>query len=207
MDEETELKLVLYFTIGYLALFTILAIINRNLEFLFYTVVMSSLIFITLFVHKKLHLHVSVITGLALIGLLHILGGHVYIQGIRLYDFWLIGNFFKYDNFVHLIAIFTTTIIAYSLLNPHLDKKLSHNKFLLTLLLVLIASGIGAFNEILELLAVVLLGAAEGVGNYMNNAIDLVYNLFGAILASAIMIHYHKTNSKNKVSFVSKKNV
>ena len=51
---------------------------------------------------------------------------------------------------------------------------------------VLAASSIGALNEIVEFLAVILLGS-EGVGDYTNTAIDLVANLIGAIVGTLFM--------------------
>ena len=87
---------------------------------------------------------------------------------------------------------------AYNLLNPHLDKKIKHNKILLSLIIILIASGIGAFNEIIEFFAVVFFNAAKGVGGYFNNALDLVFNLIGAIIASFIITKYHSVRIKRK---------
>ena len=58
------------------------------------------------------------------------------------------------------------------------------------------AMGVGAFNEILELIAVVFLGAAEQVGDYFNNALDLFFNLIGSTIACFFIIHYHKKHIK-----------
>jgi len=77
-------------------------------------------------------------------------------------------------------------------LQPHLDSKVRHNPFFLSAILVLVATGFGAFNEIIELLGVVFFQAADGVGTYTNNAVDLVYNTIGAILASIIVVKYHR---------------
>lgn len=51
---------------------------------------------------------------------------------------------------------------------------------------VLAASGLGAVNEIIEFLAFVILGT-EGVGGYINTAIDLVANLLGAMMGTLYM--------------------
>jgi flagellar biosynthesis protein FlhB len=47
--------------------------------------------------------------------------------------------------------------------------------------------GVGLINEIVELTAVVYLNAQEGVGDYLNNAIDLVYNSIGVIVTVVIL--------------------
>ena len=192
MQEKTELKLMLWFTIGYLAIFTILALINKNYEFLYYTFILSALIFIIVLYHKKIHLTKTILLGLTILGAMHIFGGNIHILGTRLYDIWFIPNILKYDNFVHAFGIFVATFVVYNFIHPHLDKKINHNAILLSLILVSIAMGIGAFNEILELGAVVFLGAAKQVGDYINNALDLVFNLGGSIIACFFIIKYHK---------------
>ena len=193
MQEKTELKLMLWFTISYLTIFTILAIIKKNYEFLYYTAILSVLIFITVLYHKKIHLSKHIILGLTLLGSMHIFGGNIHILGTRLYDIWLIPpNILRYDHVVHSFGIFVTTFVVYSFISPHLDKKMNHNPFLLSLILVSIAMGIGAFNEILELGAVIFLGAAKQVGDYLNNALDLVFNLCGSIIASFFIIRHRR---------------
>ncbi|MBD3355479.1 DUF2238 domain-containing protein [Candidatus Woesearchaeota archaeon] len=192
IDEKVKLKLMLYFTLLYLLVFTAISLFNKNYEFLYYTLVMSLLLFLVVLYHKKLHLTTAIIFGLTVVGAMHIFGGNIHIFGTRLYEFWLIPGVFKYDNLVHIIGTFVATFISYSLLFPHLDKKLKHSKFLLALVLILIASGIGAFNEVLELFAVVFLGATKQVGDYLNNALDLLFNFIGAIIASIYIVYYHK---------------
>ena len=56
-------------------------------------------------------------------------------------------------------------------------------------LIVLGGMGIGALNEIIEFAAVVIFGQT-GVGGYWNTALDLVFNLLGAI-AATIFIHFY----------------
>ncbi|MCK4589320.1 MAG: DUF2238 domain-containing protein [Nanoarchaeota archaeon] len=192
MKGETELKLMLYFTVGYLLFFTIISVLKQNYEFLYYAMIMTVLILIAIFYHKKLHLPNYILGGLSLVGVLHLMGGFLFIGSTRLYDFWLIPGIFKYDNLVHLVGIFVVTILAYNLLYPHLDKKIKHNKFLLSLLLVLIALGVGAFNEILELVVVVFLPAAHGIGGYFNNVLDLLFGLLGSIFAALLIVYWKK---------------
>jgi hypothetical protein len=195
MDKKTELKVLLYFTILYLAVFSVIALIKANYEFFYYIVLMSILIFFIVKFHKKFHLPIPVMTGLTIVGAMHIFGGQLHFNNIRLYDIWIIPSIFKYDNLIHLIAIFISTLVIYSLLYPHLDKKLEHNRWSLSLILILIAMGLGAFNKVIELGAVIFLGASGQVGDYLNNAIDLMYNLGGAVLACFYLMK-HKLNKK-----------
>lgn len=193
MNKFLKLKLMFYFTLIYLVVFTILAILKGNYEFLYYTFVMTGLIFTTLKVYRKFHLSYGIMVGLTILGVLHIFGGNLYVFGTRLYDLWLIPQIFKYDNLVHLFGIFVATLVSYNLLIPHISRKIEKKWFLLSGLLILIALGIGAINELVELAAVVFFGAAAGVGDYMNNAIDIVFNLIGSVIACVfIWIHYEK---------------
>lgn len=192
MSEKIKLQLVLVFTLFYLLIFSALAIWRGNYEFLFYTLLLSKFLIIIALYHKKLHLSSSVVAGLSLVGFLHVMGGNVYIQSVKLYDFWLYEGIFKYDNFVHMVASFVVTVVVYSLIAPHLEKNVRHNLLLLGSIIVLAAVGVGALNEIAEFSAVVFLDAARAVGDYRNNALDLFFNLLGTIAATFLVIFYHQ---------------
>jgi len=124
---------------------------------------------------------------MSLFGLLHLLGGIVYIGDVRLYDYWFFPPYLKFDNFVHGVGGALAAILAYNFLENKLVPEIRYNGFIFVFLLVTIASGIGAYNEILELIAVVFFDAGKAVGDYMNNALDLVHNLIGATIASVAM--------------------
>ena len=174
--------MLLGFTIGYLLIFSMLAILRRNYEFLYYILILVVVWIVIGWYHKKLYLTNQILVGLTLVGLLHLLGGFIHMKGVRLYDVYLFEGF-KYDNLVHMLATFTITFVMFNLLDPHLDPKVKYDQFLFTMVLVALASGFGAFNEIVELGAVIFLGAGKQVGDYMNNALDLVFNFLGAVAA------------------------
>ncbi|MFH1209768.1 MAG: DUF2238 domain-containing protein [archaeon] len=182
--ELKKLRLILIITLSYILIFTFIAIIKRNYEFLYYTFFMSLMAFLLFRYHDKLYITPIIFIGLSMHGLLATLGNMVYINNIRLYDIWIIKSFFRYDNFVHLIGAFVITFIAFNILRSHLDERLRKNRALFTILLILISLGIGAFVEIVELQAVLLLNIGDKVGDYFNNAFDLLYNLFGSIIAT-----------------------
>ena len=199
MKEKTELRLIFYFTLAYLFLFTIISLVKKNYEFVYYIVVLVALLFIVVLYHKRFHLTAHVLIGLTVLGVLHLVGGNVYVFGTRLYDLWLIPpNIFKFDNLVHAFATFVATFVVYNLLHPHLDRKIHHQPVLLSLLLVSITMGLGAFNEVIELVAVVTLDVGRWVGDYLNNALDLFFNLLGSIFASFFIVRYHKKIPKKK---------
>ena len=196
MKEETKLKIMSYFLAIYAVAFIILSFIDNNLEFLFYSFIMFILTVIVVLYHKHIRLTSSLIIGLILISVLHTFGGHVFIHGTRLYDFYLINGIFRYDNLVHFIGYYVTTLIAYNLLFPYLDDRIKTNTVYLSLLLIFITIGIGAVNEIFELFAVLFLNAGLRVGDYFNNALDLVFNLLGSSAACFYLMYHYKKHRK-----------
>jgi len=108
----------------------------------------------------------------------------VYIKGTRLYDLVLIpllgDPFFilKYDQFVHAYCYVAIGILVYFSLKKHFDS----HKTALAVFSVLAAVGIGLLNEVIEFGMVIFADAADAVGGYYNTALDLVFNLLGAII-------------------------
>jgi hypothetical protein len=52
----------------------------------------------------------------------------------------------------------------------------------LAIVSILVASGIGMMNEVIEFGLVIWADAAAEVGGYYNTALDLVFNFIGALL-------------------------
>jgi len=127
-------------------------------------------------------------------------GGGIYIKGTRLYEIMLIDlvgapyYIFKYDQFVHMFGFGVATLAMYYLIEPYL--KFDHKKWVaLSIILIMAGLGVGALNEIIEFFASVML-SRTGVGGYENTALDLVFNLVGAIIAMFFVRSIE--NSKNQ---------
>ena len=127
MEQKRESKLILIFTIVYLVVFTILAVIRKNYEFLYYTIIISKLIILIVWYHKKLHLSPIILGGLSLLGLMHVAGGNLYFNCVRLYDIYTFQDFIRYDQIVHTFGIFIATFVGYSLIKPYLDHRIKHH--------------------------------------------------------------------------------
>jgi uncharacterized membrane protein YjdF len=97
----------------------------------------------------------------------------------------------KYDNIVHTFSSFVMALIAYNFLKPYLSKVKKLNPIYFGIIILLIVAGLGAVNEMFEFTAVIFANAAEGVGGYFNNSIDLFFNALGAIIGIAFVINYH----------------
>lgn len=186
---ENYLKLTNIFIFWYMKLFLFYAAIINNLEFIFYILIYSGpIIYINIKARKFLKKYYLIYMSFSVFLIVHMLGGVIHIEGTRLYDFYLLG-FIRYDWFVHTVGGFLAAIVAYDILERYFEHK-HITKWVLFLIIVSFASGFGAFNEILEFMAVIFLGAAKEVGDYHNNATDLVNNLVGATLATLLIMRH-----------------
>ncbi len=182
MEEKQKIRFILVFIAVYMIVFAVIAAMRWNYEFLYYTMFLTAAIIILAHYYKRLNVTPGLMAGLALLGLMHVAGGNIYFDGMRLYDVRFIG-ILGYDSVMHAFGAFMAAFVGYNIFYPHLDEKIKNNKILLGLLVVLVAMGVGAANEIIEFGAVVFLGAEKQVGDYLNNALDLVFNLAGAVTA------------------------
>jgi putative membrane protein len=187
MKKSLKLPTVLIYT--FLVILTTYFITKTNYEFIGYAVVVGFLYYIVIRADKKYNFPASVIWLFAIWIAMHMLGGSVYINGTRLYDLVLINMFngggefmlLKYDQFVHAYCYFAISILMYFVLKKHMK---SNQGAALVTFTILSAIGIGLLNEVIELAMVVFADAAEAVGGYYNTALDLVFNLIGAIIGS-----------------------
>ncbi|MDD5177999.1 MAG: DUF2238 domain-containing protein [Candidatus Nanoarchaeia archaeon] len=186
MEKKTALRLMLIYSLLFMSLFTIFFVLRGNYEFLYYTALMLFVILFFVIFYKKFNFPVWSMFGLTVLLTLHILGGHVDVGNVRLYDFWIIPGVLKYDNPVHFLGIFTVTFMINHLIRPHLKKTTIKSTWFLYL--ITLSLGVAGFYEILELVPSVWLGAKNQVGDYLNNALDLVFGLLGSITAALIIV-------------------
>jgi len=182
-------KKTLVFTIAYMALFTGIAVNIANYEFLYYLVLMAVLVVFIMVYHENLHLGHGVLGALSALGFLHVLGGNIFIDGVRLYDYRFLSGLLRYDNVMHGLGLFIVTIALYSATAPHVGETIHHRHRLVSLLVVLMALGVGSLIEVVEFGAVAFLDAGGRVGDYWNNALDLLFNLGGAS-AAVLLLSY-----------------
>jgi uncharacterized membrane protein YjdF len=192
MKKENIIRLSgLYASILVLLVFTVIFVAKGNYEFLTYTVTIGLLILILGFTDRIFKYPQIAKWGFCLWLLLHFLGGTARVNGARLYDTILINiigeplNIFRYDQFMHAFCYFVFIFFVYAIVKKALKEKV--NKWLLAFIIILVAEGIGAVNEIIELFTVIVFHST-GVGNYFNNALDLVFNILGAILGAWVIL-------------------
>ncbi len=161
---------------------------RKNYEFVGYIVVVSLVLILILFTNKKVNYPNFVLWGLTLWGLMHMCGGGIlFNEGTKkLYAVILIPlvsgeyNIFRYDQLVHIVGFGVSTLIMYAIIKSHIDLK-TKGKVALGIIVVMAGLGVGAINEIIEFTATTMV--ETGVGGYINNSLDLVSDLIGAILA------------------------
>lgn len=186
-QEKIE-KFVVYFTFIYVGLFSINSLAQGNSEFIYYTAVMLLSILMIMLVHRRIKFYPIVFTSLSLLGLLHLLGGNYAIGETRLYDWYIFGGMFRYDNLVHMFGSAIMVMLAYALLHPTLADDFKGRGIYFGILLVLIGMGLGAINELVEFFAVLLFDVSDQVGDYTNTLLDLLFNTFGSIVMAIILL-------------------
>jgi len=196
-NRELQLKLIYIFTVTYLILFGILSLNRANYEFIFYYALMVVVLSYIFFSYRDFEFSLPFFIGFSIIGLLHVLGANIFIDGLRLYDHVFL--IFRYDNFVHFTSTIIASIIAYNMLYPHFADRYTAYPVRYSYLIVAVALGMGAIVEIMEFSAVILVNA-QGVGDYFNNAWDLVYNFLGAITGAVIIYLFHKPKPHKKLA-------
>lgn len=188
MNFSTPEKAVLIFTVLYTAAFSVYFIADFNIEFIAYVgviVFIFTLLFTTL---DKTRIPASILAGLSLWGLLHMMGGSVQTADGVLYD-WRMFPFFdgggelyilKYDQFVHGYLYAVVALLFLHLLRNYFANR--HSQILVGFIAVTASIGIGAINEMIEFIAVLTV-PDTGVGGYFNTVLDIVFNFIGALLA------------------------
>lgn len=189
MPRVDKNKFFLWFLYLYIVAFALVAYSHRNHEFFYYSIVYLFLLVVVRLFQKRykfgLQLPGTLLLGFAVFAALHMAGGMVYIRGIRLYDLRILA--IHYDNIVHALGSFLITIASFNLIFPYFDKRIFSKRLYLLIVLLLISLGVGSLNENLEFSAFVFL-KAEGVGGYVNNALDLVFNLVGAVAGCIVVV-------------------
>lgn len=196
---EKKYRPVLFFSILYILAFTAYYVSVQSFEFVLYVGV---LVFFFTLIFSTLHrskFSPGMLWALSIWGLLHMAGGSVKVGGGVLYT-WVIYPFYengpdailKFDQVLHFYGFAVTTFVAYHLLKPYLNEKTNYK--VIYALLVLIGTGAGVINEIVEFTATLF--AETGVGGYLNTSLDLIANTLGAITAVTI-IHFQRKKKGN----------
>ncbi len=186
---------ILIVNLVYIPLFTAIALGRSNYEFLLYVVVILIVAGLILWKQQKVRFDLPILWGLTIWGLLHMAGGNVHVGDDVLYGLRLLPIIdsiaadgeriiiLRYDQLVHTFGFAVATLVCYHLLRPYLRDRVNRT-ITFFCLIAMMGAGVGALNELIEFLTVVLM-PETGVGGYYNTLLDLGSNMIGAVLAAA----------------------
>lgn len=182
-----------------LIVFTAIFIYGGNYEFLIYIAVIGLLI-IAIAISDRFFKYSNIARwGFVTWLFLHMSGGAIWIKGTRLYDTVLIDivgapyYILRYDQFAHILSFFVMALFVYAIISTIIKPEA--NKALIMATVFAATMGVGAVHEITEFSTVVLFNST-GVGNYFNNALDLIFNSIGIIIA--LFFVNNKLNKRKK---------
>ena len=191
---------VFLFFAAYMLPAAAIAVLQMNLEFAFYVVIMFILVGVVAAVHVRVNFSTGLLWALAVWGLLHMAGGLVPVPefwpingDIRvLYSLWLIPGALKFDQVVHAYGFGTTAWACWEGLRFILASRenIPRQSIRPTLGMLILcgtaALGFGALNEVVEFAAAMTMPETN-VGGYVNTGFDLVANLVGVVIACGLI--------------------
>lgn len=192
-----SLKPLAIFTGAYMAIAGIAALVSGNKEFIFYIATMVFLITGVLLIHWRMPFYAAQLWALTFWGLMHMAGGLLPVphdwptdggQAV-LYSLWLIPNYLKYDQLVHVYGFGVTTWLCWHGLHQQLLTRNPTKVFPSIGMLSLACAGgmgFGALNEVVEFIAVLTIPNTN-VGGYFNTGWDLLFNLIGCLFAAFLI--------------------
>ncbi|MHC5062066.1 MAG: DUF2238 domain-containing protein [Planctomycetota bacterium] len=181
---------ILIFNLFVLVVFSFHFIAKKNHEFIFYIGIIIFFLVVFILTNSRVYFPNALFWGLSVWALMHLGGGAIYINGYKLYELILIPlsrnhPVFRYDQLVHIIGFATATVVMFYVLKPMLREDI--NGWIgISIVVVAAGLGVGAFNEIVEFMATVLV-PETGVGGYLNTSLDLVADFIGALVAIIII--------------------
>jgi len=177
------MKTVLWFTAAYtVVLFAYGVAIDSPLTYV-YTGINVLVIGVFLAIHRWAEFEVWVWWGISLVGLGNMLGGVLLVDGEPLYVAAVVGDV-RYDKVFHALAGMVFFFVAWVAMKKFAGDS-PHRGGLLMFTFLVVMGG-GAVVEIAELIGSSIFGT--NVGDYGNNALDLVANAVGALAGLLIVL-------------------
>jgi len=179
------MRSVLIFTITYtVVLFVYGQVVESPLTNL-YTGINTALFMLFALLHRWARWPAYALWAVSLVGLGNMAGGVLLVDGVPLYTAALIGDL-RYDKIFHVLAAAALTIVAWEAMKRWAGDGYHRGGLLLYTWLVVM--GGGAVVEIAELIGSTMSNVS--VGDYGNNALDLVANALGATVGIALVWWY-----------------
>jgi hypothetical protein len=168
---------VLVFIAAYTVGFTVYGVaIDSPLTFVYLGITLLLVATFGVF-HFYTRFPLALLWVMALVGLVNTMGGVILTDGHPLYTGGKVGPV-PFDKFFHALAAFALAFIAWHVMERFGGEGC--NRVGMVVLNFLVVMGGGAVVEIAELIGTALSNVS--VGDYGNNALDLVANALGAAL-------------------------
>jgi hypothetical protein len=176
---------VVAFVCSYLvALFVYGRAVESPLTNIYTTITVVLVVLLTL-IHRSVGFTLPVLCALAVVGMGNMAGGVLLIGGQPLYLAPLFGPV-RYDKIFHFGATAVAALASWEALRRWSGaSRLSGGLATAT---VLMAAGAGALVEMVEF-------SGTNVGDYGNNMLDLVANMAGAMIATALIWWWGRANA------------
>jgi|SRR3989344_2468262 len=169
------------FSITLILLIEVLVLAQKKIAIFYFNLAILLALLLIYILNKRTPVPIMPTLFITFVGFFNFIADIIEIDGVKLYDVTFL--FVRTDMVIHFLTAFSLTIIIYSLLKV----KVKTTKNILLILSLLITMGFGALYEIFELIGTFILTTSI-VGNYLNNALDLVLDLLGA-LASLLYLY------------------
>jgi len=197
---KTSHIVLLIINITLLLTFGTVFVLRKNFEFAIYVGVIVACLALVTLTFWRVAYSIATLWGLTIWSIMHMAGGGIYINGVRLYDIIIITlsqtyPILRYDQVVHTFGFAAATLTMFDLLRLLLKENL--NRFIaLSVVVIMAGLGVGALNEIVEALVSAII-PSSGVGGYLNTSLDLIADLIGAIIAMAfIKLRYLRCDTR-----------
>ena len=195
------------FTLFYTVIAVVWAFAAGNDEFKFYLLVLPLFFLVIGYLHFRIRFSTGLLWCLSVLTLMHMLGGLVLVsrsaptEGKRLlYNLWLIEDVFKYDHLVHMFGGGIASWFCWQVLRRMWGNKSwlfrrQHPRPVVLMICALAGFGIGSINEVMEFAATRMVDDAN-VGGYANNALDLIANTAGGLIAAFLLWKLERPDAK-----------
>ena len=182
------MRAVVVFTLVYMVVLLAYGLSVESPLTLLYTGINVGLFILFGILHIWARWPVHALWAVSLVGLGNMLGGVLLVDGDALYMARVLGPI-RYDKVFHALAGAAMVVVAWEAMKRW-SGGIHHlgGQMLLTWLVVM---GGGAVVEIAELIGSTLSGV--NVGDYANNALDLVANGVGAIAGVAVALWWERS--------------
>ncbi len=184
--------MVLVFIAAYTVGLTIYGIVvDSSLTFIYLGLTLLLLVVFGVF-HRLTKFSTTLLWVMAFVGLFNMVGGVVLTDGSPLYAAGFVGPI-PYDKVFHAVAAFGLAFVAWHVLTRFAGD--GYNLKGLAVINFLVVMGGGAVVEIGELIGTAI--SDVSVGDYGNNALDLVANALGAAVG-CLVIYWQDRNAPDR---------